>query len=187
METDMGPVVSRAQHDRIMSLIRSGEEQGAKIVLGGGVPCGEQFERGFWVEPTIFVDVTNDMRIAQEEIFGPVLSVLRYHDEDEAIRIANDTDYGLSAAVWSTDDERALEVGRQIRAGTVWINDVHNINADAPFGGYKQSGLGREIGPNCLDAYTEVKNLHLDLSRKLDRRPYDVLLSKPPTTQGEQR
>ena len=187
METDMGPVVSRAQHDRIMSLIRSGEEQGAKIVLGGGVPCGEQFERGFWVEPTIFVDVTNDMRIAQEEIFGPVLSVLRYHDEDEAIRIANDTDYGLSAAVWSTDDERALEVGRRIRAGTVWINDVHNINADAPFGGYKQSGLGREIGPNCLDAYTEVKNLHLDLSRKLDRRPYDVLLSKPPTTQGEQR
>src|SRR5437870_4640003 len=109
------------------------------------------------------------------------------HDEDEASRIADDTDYGLSAAVWSTDDERALEVGRRIRAGTVWINDVHNINADAPFGGYKQSGLGREIGPNCLDAYTEVKNLHLDLSRKLDRRPYDVLLSKPPTTQGEQR
>src|SRR5207302_23299 len=118
METDMGPVVSRAQHDRIMSLIRSGEEQGAKIVLGGGVPCGEQFDRGFWVEPTIFVDVTNDMRIAQEEIFGPVLSVLRYHDEDEATRIANDTDYGLSAAVWSTDEDARDTRGPAMEAVT---------------------------------------------------------------------
>jgi aldehyde dehydrogenase (NAD+) len=187
METDMGPVVSRAQHDRIMGLIRSGEEEGAKAVTGGRVPAGEQFEKGFWVEPTIFVDVTNNMRIAREEIFGPVLSVLRYHDEDEAVRIANDTDYGLSAAVWSNDDDRAIGIARQIRAGTVWINDVHNINAEAPFGGYKQSGLGREIGPHCLDAYTEVKNIHLDLTRRLERRPYDVLLSEPPTTQGDQR
>jgi aldehyde dehydrogenase (NAD+) len=179
-DTDLGPVVSREQQQRILDYIRIGQEEGAKVVFGGGVPEGEPFQRGFWVEPTILVDVRNDMRIAQEEIFGPVLSVIRYDDEDEAIAIANDTTYGLAAAVWSTDDERALAVAGRIRAGTVWINDHHNINCEVPFGGYKQSGLGRELGPSALDAYTEVKNVHLDLSRRLDRRIYDVLLSEPP-------
>ncbi|MGH9000290.1 MAG: aldehyde dehydrogenase family protein [Acidimicrobiia bacterium] len=181
-DTDMGPVVSRAQHQRILGYIRSGEEEGAKIACGGKVPEGTEFERGFWVEPTIFTGVTNDMKIAREEIFGPVLSVISYEDEDEALAMANDTDYGLAAAVWSTDDERALALARRIRAGTVWINDHHNINPEAPFGGYKQSGLGRELGPDCLDHYTEAKNVHLDLSRRLDRRPYDILLSEPPRT-----
>jgi aldehyde dehydrogenase (NAD+) len=179
-DTDMGPVVSKEQQERILGYIRLGEEEGAKVVFGGGVPEGEQFQRGYWVEPTIFVDVNNDMRIAQEEIFGPVLSVIRYQDEEEALRIANDSPYGLASAVWSNDDERALAVARRIRAGTVWINDHHNINCEVPFGGYKQSGIGRELGPHALDAYTEVKNVHLDLSRRLDRRPYDVLLSEAP-------
>jgi acyl-CoA reductase-like NAD-dependent aldehyde dehydrogenase len=185
-DTDLGPVVSREQHQRVLEYIRIGQEEGAKIAFGGRVPEGEQFERGFWVEPTIFVNVTNDMRIAQEEIFGPVLSVIRYEDEDEAVAIANDTAYGLASAVWSGDDERALGVARRIRAGTVWINDHHNINCDVPFGGYKQSGIGRELGPGALDAYTETKNVHLDLSRRLDRRIYDVLLSEPPPGEGEQ-
>jgi aldehyde dehydrogenase (NAD+) len=185
-DTDMGPVVSKEQQERILGYIRIGQEEGAKVAFGGGVPEGEEFQRGFWVEPTIFVNVTNDMRIAQEEIFGPVLSVIRYEDEDEAVAIANDTAYGLASAVWSGDDERALDVARRIRAGTVWINDHHNINCEVPFGGYKQSGIGRELGPSALDAYTEVKNVHLDLSRRLDRRAYDVLLSEPPPGEGEQ-
>jgi len=183
-DTDMGPVVSRPQLDRIMSLISSAEEEGAKVVTGGKKPDGPGFEKGHWVQPTIIVGVTNDMRIAREEVFGPVLSVIRYEDDDEAIRIANDTEYGLASAVWSTDDERALAVASKIRAGTVWINDHHMINCDVPFGGYKQSGVGRELGPRALDAYTEVKHVHLDLTRRLDRRVYDVLLSEPPATVG---
>src|SRR6185436_688295 len=135
---------------RIMSLINSAEEEGAKVVTGGKKPDGPGFEKGHWVQPTIIVGVTNDMRIAREEVFGPVLSVIRYEDEDEAIRIANDTEYGLASAVWSTDDERALAVASKIRAGTVWINDHHMINCDVPFGGYKQSGVGRELGPRAL-------------------------------------
>jgi aldehyde dehydrogenase (NAD+) len=183
-DTDMGPIVSRAQHERVLDYIRIGVEEGATLACGGGVPDGERFERGFWVEPTIFTGVRNDMRIAREEVFGPVLSVLRYETEDEALAIANDTIYGLAAAVWSTDKERALGVAARIRAGTVWINDAHMVNCALPFGGYKQSGIGRELGPHALDAYVEVKNVHLDLSERLDRRVYDIVLSEPPTTGG---
>jgi aldehyde dehydrogenase (NAD+) len=180
-DTDMGPVVSAEQQARILGYIRLGEAEGAKIVLGGGVPIVEGCETGYWVEPTIFIDVDNTMRIAREEIFGPVLCVLRFNDDAEAITIANDTEYGLAAAVWSSDNERAMDAARRIRAGTVWINDHHAINCEVPFGGFKQSGVGRELGPRALDAYTEVKNIHLDLSGRLDRRAYDVLLSTPPS------
>jgi acyl-CoA reductase-like NAD-dependent aldehyde dehydrogenase len=120
------------------------------------------------------------MTIAREEIFGPVLSVLRCESTEQAIRIANDTEYGLSAGVWSTDNQRALDVARQIEAGTVWINEWHMVNAAYPFGGYKQSGLGRELGPHALDEYTEEKFIHLDLSGRLDRRAYALLLAVPP-------
>lgn len=176
-ETDMGPVVSAEQQERILGYIESGRSEGATVALGGGVPEGPEYETGHWVEPTIFTGVTNDMRIAQEEIFGPVLSVIAYDDEDEAVAIANDTEYGLAASVWSADNERAIEIADRIRAGSVWINDAHQINVAVPFGGYKQSGTGRELGPDALDAFTEVKGIHVDLSGRRDARPYDVLLS----------
>lgn len=176
-ETDLGPVVSHEQQQKILGYIRVGQQEGATVACGGGIPDGAEFERGHWVEPTILTDVTNDMRVAREEIFGPVLSVLRYRDEEEAIRLANDTEYGLASTVWSGDDERALDVARHIEAGTVWINDHHMINCELPFGGYKQSGLGRELGPHSLEPYTETKNMHLDLSRRKERKLYDLLLS----------
>jgi acyl-CoA reductase-like NAD-dependent aldehyde dehydrogenase len=178
--TDLGPVISAEAQDRILNYIETGQTEGATLAYGGGRPAGPQFERGFWVEPTIFTDVRNDMTIAREEIFGPVLSVLRCESTEQAIRIANDTEYGLSAGVWSTDNQRALDVARQIEAGTVWINEWHLVNAAYPFGGYKQSGLGRELGPHALDEYTEEKFIHLDLSGRLDRRAYALLLSTPP-------
>jgi aldehyde dehydrogenase (NAD+) len=176
-DTDMGPVISARQRDGILDYIEIGKAEGARVVLGGGVPHGDAFERGFWVQPTIFTGVRNDMRIAREEVFGPVLSVISYDDEREAVEIANDTMCGLASSVWSADNERALEVAERIQAGNVWINDVHQVDCQVPFGGYKQSGLGRELGPDALDPYTEVKTIHVDLSGRRDRRPYDMLLS----------
>jgi acyl-CoA reductase-like NAD-dependent aldehyde dehydrogenase len=145
-----------------------------------GRPAGPRFDRGFWVEPTIFTNVRNDMTIAREEIFGPVLAVIRSESTEQAIRIANDTEYGLSAGVWSADNQRALGVARQLEAGTVWVNDWHMVNAAYPFGGYKQSGLGCELGPHAFDEYTEEKFVHVDLSGRLDRRAYALLLGTPP-------
>lgn len=181
-DTDMGPVVSAQQRDRVLDYVAIGQAEGATLVCGGGVPEGEIFSTGYWVQPTVFTDVTSEMRIAREEIFGPVLSVLRCRDDDHAVAIANDTDYGLTAAVWSTDNERAMEVARRIRAGTVWINDHHMLSCEVPFGGFKQSGVGRELGPTSLDAYTELKHIHLDLSQRLDRRAYSALLSAEPSS-----
>jgi len=179
--TDLGPVISAEARDRILRYIDSGKAEAATLAYGGGRPEGPQFDRGFWVEPTIFTDVRNDMTIAREEIFGPVLAVIRSDSTDQAIRIANDTEYGLSAGVWSTDNQRALDVASQLEAGTVWVNDWHMVNAAYPFGGYKQSGLGRELGPHALDEYTEEKFVHIDLSGRLDRRAYPLLLSTPPS------
>ena len=178
--TDFGPVISAEAQDRILGYIASGQAEGATLAYGGGRPAGPQFERGFWVEPTIFTDVRNDMTIAREEIFGPVLSIIRADSDEQAIAIANDTEYGLSAGVWSTDNVRALDVAGQLEAGTVWVNDWHMVNAAYPFGGYKQSGLGRELGPHALDEYTEEKFIHIDLSGRLDRRAYPLLLGTPP-------
>ena len=169
LDTDLGPVVSAEQRRRILDYIQIGRREGATLACGGDVPSGAGFERGFWVNPTIFVGVRNDMRIAREEIFGPVLSVLRYSDLDEAVEIANDTDFGLSAGVWGEDVETALAIAHRLEAGTVWINDWHAINVEYPFGGYKQSGSGRELGPDALDEYTEQKFVHLDVSRRTMR------------------
>ena len=177
-ETDMGPLVSAAQLDTVENYVRIGREEGAKLVLGGGRPKDVP-EGGFFFEPTIFTDVENSMTIAQEEIFGPVLSVIKFKDDEDAIRIANDSIYGLAAAVWSEDYDRALSTAKRIRAGTVWINDHHLINCVAPFGGYKQSGLGRELASYGLDAYTEVKHVHVDLTRNPDQKMFGVLLSEP--------
>jgi aldehyde dehydrogenase (NAD+) len=154
-ETNLGPVVNRIQWDKIQGLIKKGIDEGAKVATGGiGLPDG--LNKGFYVRPTVFANVTNDMTIAREEIFGPVLSIIGYKDEDDAVRIANDTPYGLAGYVSSGDVERARRVGRRIRAGNVNLNGSANERA-APFGGYKQSGNGREWGRFGLEEYLEVK------------------------------
>lgn len=178
-DTDMGPVVSARQRDRIVAYLDQAKADGATFALGGGVPEGEEFAKGHWIAPTIITGVTNDMQIAREEIFGPVLVVLPYETEEEAIGIANDSQYGLTAGVWSTDYERAVEVGNRLDAGTIWINNWHQVDPSLPFGGYKQSGVGRELGPDALNEYTEVKHIHVDLTQSKDRHIFDILLSTP--------
>ena len=180
LDTDMGPVISARQRDRILSYLETAEHEGATIALGGGVPAGEEFEKGHWIEPTVISDVTNEMTVAREEIFGPVLSVIKYDDLDEAVEIANDTQYGLTAGIWAGNYENALEVSDKLRAGSVWINNWHAVYPELPFGGYKQSGVGRELGPDALNEYTEAKHVHLDLTQTRDRHIFDILLSEPP-------
>ncbi|MDE3058177.1 MAG: aldehyde dehydrogenase family protein [Bacteroidota bacterium] len=160
--TDMGPLISRRQQERVLGYIAKGKEQGAKIASGGNAPSEKKLSGGFFVEPTIFVDVDNSSVIAQEEIFGPVLAVVKYKNDDDAVRIANDSVYGLGSGVWSRDKERAMNIARRLRAGTVWINEWHLISEKAPFGGYKQSGIGREFGIDGLKEYTEAKHVHID-------------------------
>ncbi|MGH2979112.1 MAG: aldehyde dehydrogenase family protein [Solirubrobacterales bacterium] len=151
----LGPLVSDAQRERVRGYIRKGVEEGARLVTGGEEPPAGA-ERGYFVRPTVFSDVRTDMTIAQEEIFGPVLSILPYKDEEDAVRIANDSQYGLAGGVWSADEERAQRVARRIRTGQVEINGGV-FNPLAPFGGYKQSGHGRELGRHALEEYLQVK------------------------------
>jgi len=176
-DTDMGPVIDANQRDRILSYIEGARAEGATVALGGTKVTGKGFTEGFWVAPTIITGVRPDMRIAREEVFGPVLSVIAYDTDDEAVAVANDSDYGLAASIWSSDNARALAMAERIQSGSVWINDAHGINCRLPFGGYKQSGLGRELGPQALDAYTEVKTVALDLSGGRAAKPYGLLLS----------
>ncbi|WP_368680185.1 aldehyde dehydrogenase family protein (plasmid) [Rhodococcus opacus] len=173
--TGVGPIISKVQHQRILDYFAIAETEGAKAVIGGGVPTGPGFDKGYWIEPTIFVGVTNDARIAREEVFGPVLVVLTYDSVDEAIKIANDTDYGLSAGVWG-DEEQAIEIARELDAGMVWINDWHVIHPAYPFGGFKQSGLGREGGPHALDEYTEAKFISLNRSPGPEARAFAIVI-----------
>jgi acyl-CoA reductase-like NAD-dependent aldehyde dehydrogenase len=160
-ETDIGPLVDRRQVDTVKRYVQAGLDEGAKLLTGGDVPDGVP-EGGAYFEPTIFGGVENSMRIAQEEIFGPVLSVIKYDSVEDAIEMANDTIYGLSGSVWSRDIPRALEVAKRLRLGTVWINDHHLFSAAAPHGGYKQSGIGRELGRWGLDEYLQIKHVHVD-------------------------
>jgi acyl-CoA reductase-like NAD-dependent aldehyde dehydrogenase len=153
-----GPVISAAQRDRIRGYIRTGIEEGASAVVGG-IETPDGFDRGFWVRPTLFADVDNRMTIAQEEIFGPVLAVIPFDDEDDAVRIANDTMYGLAGNVMSGSLDRALGVARRLRAGVIGVNGGIAYGADAPFGGYKSSGVGRQNGVAGFDQYTEVKSV----------------------------
>ncbi|WP_235747379.1 aldehyde dehydrogenase [Nocardia coffeae] len=164
--TQIGPMAGARHRERVESYVASGREQGARVVVGGGRPAG--IDRGWFVEPTVFADVTPDMRIAQEEVFGPVLSVLTYDDEDEAVAIANDSVYGLSGAVYTADVEHGLALARRIRTGTVEINGS-SAGFTAPMGGFKSSGIGREAGREGLEAYMEIKSLGLpaDYAEKL--------------------
>jgi aldehyde dehydrogenase (NAD+) len=158
-ETQQGPQVDQAQFDKIMRYIDYGKQDGAECVSGGN-RYGTQ---GYFVEPTMFAGVTDDMRIAREEIFGPVLSVMRFDDVDEIARRANDTTFGLAAAVWTRDVAKAHRFASKVRAGTVWVNCYDVFDAAAPFGGFKQSGIGRELGQAGLEAYTENKTVTVSL------------------------
>lgn len=160
-ETKMGPVVSKEQYERVLSYQEVGKKE-AKLATGGGRSAS--FDRGFYIEPTIFYDVENSARIAQEEIFGPVAAVIPFADEREAIRIANDTPYGLAAAVWSRDIFKAFRVVKALKAGVVWVNHMQPTYVEAPWGGYKQSGFGRELGPWGIEEYLETKQVHINLN-----------------------
>jgi aldehyde dehydrogenase (NAD+) len=153
-KTRLGPLASANQRDTVLGYIDKGKKEGADLIAGGDRPAS--LERGFYVEPTIFANVNNRMEIAQEEIFGPVLSIIAYDSDDEAVRIANDSIYGLAGGVWGGSQERALEVARRIRTGQIDINGGR-FNHLAPFGGYKKSGIGRELGPHAIDEFFQLK------------------------------
>jgi betaine-aldehyde dehydrogenase len=162
-ETKMGPLVSKEQYDRVRQYQEIGKSE-ARLAAGGGRPASQA--KGYYVEPTIFADVDNSARIAREEIFGPVAAVIPFDGEAAAIRIANDTPYGLAAAVWSRDIFRAFRVVKALRAGIVWVNHMQPTYVEAPWGGYKQSGFGRELGPSGIDEYLETKQVHINLNEQ---------------------
>lgn len=158
-KTSLGPLISREQFDRVTSYLEVGKKEGAKVAIGGEVSG----DKGFFIKPTIFSGVNNQMRIAREEIFGPVAAVIPFKDETDAVFQGNDTTYGLAAAVWTRDVSRAHKVARALKAGTVWVNCYGVIDSVSPFGGYKQSGLGREYGRESIDLYTQIKSVFMKL------------------------
>ncbi len=160
-ETQMGPVISQEQMERVTGYIEIGRSEGAEVAVGG--ERASELGDGYFVQPTVFTGVRNDMRIAQEEIFGPVAAVIEVADVDEAIAVANDTIYGLAAAVWTSDVSKAHKVARGIKAGTVWVNTAGNVDPSVSFGGYKQSGFGRELGRHSLETYTQTKSVWVNL------------------------
>ncbi len=163
--TQMGPQVSAEQLDRIRGYVAIGQAEGATLLTGGEPPSLEgNFQNGFFFQPTIFSEVKNQMRVAQEEIFGPVVSVITFSDEDDLIKQANETIYGLSAGIWTRDITRAHRFAKEVKAGVVWINTFNVFSPASPFGGYKQSGYGREMGKHALELYTQVKSVWVDLS-----------------------
>jgi betaine-aldehyde dehydrogenase len=161
--TKMGPVVSREQLDRVLKYQEIGKKE-AKVAMGGGRASGAGLEQGYFVQPTIFYDVDNAATIAREEIFGPVMSVIPFDKEEDALRIANDTPYGLAAAVWSRDIFKCFRAVKRLQAGIVWVNHMQPTYVEAPWGGYKMSGIGRELGPWGAEEYLQVKQVHVNLN-----------------------
>jgi acyl-CoA reductase-like NAD-dependent aldehyde dehydrogenase len=162
-ETEMGSQISAVQMDRILGYIRAGVDEGARLLCGGERDTAGAKSKGYFVKPTVFAEVRPEMRIAQEEIFGPVLAALRFRDEEEAVRIANGTIYGLVSAVWTRDIRRAHRLAGEIQAGSVWINTYNGFDSASPFGGYKQSGFGRDLGAYALEQYTNIKSVWVSL------------------------
>lgn len=164
-DTQMGPLISAQQLERVENYVNIGLKEGARLILGGRKPLDPDLAKSFYYEPTVFVDVDYRMRIAQEEIFGPVVTVIRFSDDGELVKMANSTIYGLAAGIWTTNIKRAINLARAIRSGNVWINTYNVIPSQAPFGGYKQSGIGREMSKHGIDLYTEVKNIMVYLGK----------------------
>ena len=159
----MGPINNKAQYEKVKYYVQAGREDGAKLLIGGNRPEGRQFERGYWFEPTVFGDVKPEMRIAREEIFGPVLSVLKWKSLGELLEMTNAVDLGLTASIWTNDLNTALKTARWIQSGYIWINGVSGHYPATPFGGYKNSGIGREESIAELLCYTEEKTIHIML------------------------
>lgn len=168
LDTEMGPVAFKEQLDKIKFYCRKGEEEGATLMIGGRQPENEELKQGYFFQPTIFRNVAPDMKIATDEIFGPVLAVMTFRSEEEAIRMANDTPYGLGAGIWTQNIQTAHRVARAIRAGTVWVNNYRVISFASPFGGYKASGYGRENGLEAIREYTQVKSVWIELANKVE-------------------
>ena len=165
-ETQMGSQINEAQVKKILDYVEIGKQEGARLVCGGERATENGLDKGCFIKPTIFADVKNDMRIAQEEIFGPVVCIIPFKDESDVIAMANDSEYGLGGGVWTRDINRAIRVCRAIETGRMWVNTYNSIPAGAPFGGYKLSGIGRETDKIILEHYTQTKNIMINLSEK---------------------
>ena len=159
-ETDLGPMISAGQRETSLEYLEIGQKEGARLVTGGEIPEVAGGEGGFYLRPAVLADVRNDTRVAQEEIFGPVACLIPFGTEEEAIRLANETEYGLSGSIWTRDLGRAIRVAKAIRTGVISVNSSHSVHTEAPFGGYKRSGIGREMGMHAVNLYTEVKNVY---------------------------
>jgi acyl-CoA reductase-like NAD-dependent aldehyde dehydrogenase len=162
-DTQMGSQINEKQAQKIVNYIEIGKQEGATVAVGGGRATEGALANGAYVQPTLLTNVTNDMRVAREEIFGPVAVVIKFHDEDEVIAMANDSEYGLGGAVWTHDLSRAIRVSRAVETGRMWVNTYNQLPEKAPFGGYKKSGIGRETYKSILDNYSQVKNIFIDI------------------------